>query len=256
MTKTETRAAALSMDEEQSAEKQSAVSRRRKKCGRRLSCGLHFCKKKRRCESACAPCSAQITKKCRCGATSKRLKCDEYHARVRQFGAKEAEAQIRCSKKCKRLKTCGKHQCDAICCPGRTAKKFEGHQCLLLCDKVLPYGRHRCASLCHYGACNPCDVLFADGFACRCGSVRVLEPFLCGTVDIPACTSTCDKELECGHRCAAKCGHSGACPPCVRLCSRPCETHGVMVPRMPCNVRQRFCGKVCGKVLECGMHVC
>jgi len=244
---------ALSMDEEQIVEKQSAASRR-KKCGRRLSCGIHFCKKKKACEdSACPPCSAQITKKCRCGATTKRFKCHEYHARLRLEGA---DSWIRCSKKCKRLKTCGKHQCDAICCPGRTAKNFEGHQCLEVCDKLLRCGRHRCDSLCHYGACNPCDVLYADGFACRCGAVRVSEPFLCGTVHIPACTSTCDTELACGHRCRAKCGHSGACPPCVRLCSRPCATHGVMVPRMQCNVIQRFCSKPCGKVLDCGVHVC
>jgi len=241
------------MDEEQIVERQSAVSRR-KKCGRRLSCGIHFCKKKKACEDcACPPCSAQITKKCRCGATTKRFKCHEYLARLRLEGA---DSWIRCSKKCKRLKTCGKHQCDEICCPGRTAKNFEGHQCLEVCNKLLRCGRHRCDSLCHYGACNPCDVLYADGFACRCGAVRVSEPFLCGTVHIPACTSTCDRELACGHRCSAKCGHSGACPPCVRLCSRPCETHGVMVPRMQCNVIQRFCSKACGKVLDCGIHVC
>ena len=78
---------------------------------------------------------------------------------------------------------------------------------------------------------------------------------LYSTKKIPACQLTCDKPLDCGHRCTAKC-HEGACPPCNRICSRPCHSHNLMVHNMPCHVIARSCGNLCGKTLACGVHKC
>ena len=61
--------------------------------------------------------------------------------------------------------------------------------------------------------------------------------------------------MDCGHQCASKC-HDGPCPPCTRICSRPCHSHNLMVHNMPCHVANRSCGNPCGKTLPCGLHQC
>ena len=235
----------------------------KKKCGRMLGCGQHFCKKQCH-DSKCQLCMLQVKKKCRCGASEKKFKCHDYQKRLKNFLSnnpnavylQQEDSWIRCGKKCKRVKSCGKHTCSEICCAGRNNRTyFEGHQCRKICNKPLDCGRHRCSSYCHRGKCNPCGVTYRNGVECACGSVYVPGPFQCGTRDIPVCNSTCDKVLDCGHLCAAKC-HHGACPPCNRLCSKPCQSHGLMVHNMPCHVENRSCGNPCGQILQCGIHKC
>eukprot|EP01084_Bolivina_argentea_P183587 316773_1 len=235
------------------------------KCSRMLGCGHHFCKKSCH-DSKCNLCTIQIKKKCRCGTSDKKFKCHDYEKRLKSFISNPnnqnilfmdgQDSWIRCGKKCKRVKSCGKHICSDICCRGRSIRTFfENHQCREICNKPLLCGRHRCSSYCHRGNCNPCGVTYRNGVECACGAVFVPGPFQCGTKDIPTCTQTCDKLLACGHYCANKC-HHGACPPCIRICSKPCISHGLMVHNMPCHVENRSCGNLCGRILNCGIHSC
>merc|ERR1719361_785497 len=99
-------------------------------------------------------------------------------------------------------------------------------------------------------------VTYRNGVECACGNVFVSGPFQCGTKHIPQCNNICNKVLECGHLCAAKC-HHGDCPKCTRICSKPCTSHNIMVHNMPCHVDNRSCGRTCNKLLKiCGIHKC
>eukprot|EP01083_Nonionella_stella_P094498 265140_1 len=234
-----------------------------KKCGKMLGCGQHFCRKGCH-DSKCALCMLHVKKKCRCRASEKKYKCHDYQKKLNHFIALQSNALviegqdswIRCGKKCKRVKSCGKHTCAETCCRGRSIRTyFEGHQCREFCNKPLECGRHRCASYCHRGNCNPCGVTYRNGVQCACGEVFVPGPFQCGTKHIPMCKEPCEKVLPCDHLCVAKC-HPGDCPPCIRPCSKPCNSHGLLVHNMPCHVDNRSCGNPCGRLLHCGAHHC
>lgn len=81
------------------------------------------------------------------------------------------------------------------------------------------------------------------------------------------CQQTCDKILRCGqHRCSKQC-HSGACDSCpralplddVQLCAcGKTEFHEdeLAQPRDSCLDPLPTCGKVCDRVLNCGVHRC
>ncbi|KAF5324353.1 hypothetical protein D9619_011330 [Psilocybe cf. subviscida] len=65
-------------------------------------------------EGPCPPCHVEITRPCRCGATTKRLHCFQVHA-ADAAGAEEKE--ILCDKPCLAYRACGHHQCRRQCCP-------------------------------------------------------------------------------------------------------------------------------------------
>eukprot|EP01084_Bolivina_argentea_P115018 204638_1 len=237
-----------------------------KKCGRPLGCGntKHFCNKKCH-DSKCSKCNIQIKKQCRCHSSMKKFKCHDYQRRLKQYLStnvnaillNQQDSWIRCGKTCKRVMSCGIHDCRVICCPGKLIRGvyYDGHQCTKVCDKPLRCGRHRCSSYCHIGACSPCGVTYRNGVQCACGNVYVDGPFQCGTKYIPTCNAMCDKPLNCGHKCVAKC-HEGDCSKCIRVCSKRCASHGILIHNIPCHVNDRLCGNRCGKALKCGYHVC
>ena len=135
-------------------------------CNKQLSCNNHRCTLI--CHnSKCQLCMSQVKKRCRCGALEKKFKCHDYHEKLKNYLENNETAMfqdqeddwIKCGKKCKRIKSCGKHICSEICCPGRNSRTyFEGHQCNQLCNKVLACN-HRCESKCHPGICPPCSRL-------------------------------------------------------------------------------------------------
>lgn len=58
-----------------------------------------------------------------------------------------------CDRRCNKKKTCGRHQCNEICCSDNS------HLCTLVCNRMLNCGIHKCDQLCHKsGQCQRCLV--------------------------------------------------------------------------------------------------
>ncbi|XP_035220753.1 NF-X1-type zinc finger protein NFXL1-like isoform X2 [Stegodyphus dumicola] len=88
----------------------------------------------------------------------------------------------------------------------------------------------------------------------------------CGKIENPSydvwnvphsCGNSCDKKLEpdCGHTCCLLC-HPGPCPPCPKtvLVSCCCGKSNTVSRR--CSNKEWSCGKTCGKILSCKLHLC
>ena len=137
-------------------------------CMKPLEGCSHVCSSK--CHAGpCPPCSIILVRPCRCGATTRDIRCSDEKA--------GGDNEILCTHACTALRACGKHQCNRICCPlaslasvtkGKGKKKatpapvLDGadeagwHECDLVCGKALGCGNHQCEEKDHKGACRPC----------------------------------------------------------------------------------------------------
>lgn len=126
----------------------------------------------------CPPCSVSIIRPCRCGATSKSIRCSELPLPKNDGEAGSTEVEdILCNKPCMAFRACGKHQCQRLCCPlaslasaaGKKGKKRTTvtevgvgeergglHECDLICGRMLSCNNHTCEERDHKGACPPC----------------------------------------------------------------------------------------------------
>jgi transcriptional repressor NF-X1 len=119
----------------------------------------------------CPPCSIMLVRPCRCGTTTKDIRCSDFKS--------SSQSEILCDRSCAALRACGRHQCNRLCCPlaslagvAKTKGKkravgaglLDGigmdeaglHECDLVCGKMLGCGNHRCEERDHRGACPPC----------------------------------------------------------------------------------------------------
>ena len=137
-------------------------------CGKAHNLCGHVCFTK--CHvGPCPPCPVALVRPCRCGLTTREIKCFE-------LLLVEGEKEIMCDRPCTALRACGKHECRRLCCPlaslavgksrkGRTAEaasagiwEEEGglHECDLICGRILTCGNHTCEKKDHKGPCPPC----------------------------------------------------------------------------------------------------
>lgn len=102
---------------------------------------------------------------------------------------------------------------------------------------------------------------------CFCGSM--LEPKALRMSTPHSCGASCSRirESGCGHPCPLRC-HPGPCPPCQVTTQLPCycprqttltfrcgaDSRGNKVPIG--KERNLSCGQVCGRKLNCGLHLC
>ncbi|KAF9460740.1 hypothetical protein BDZ94DRAFT_1265402 [Collybia nuda] len=224
----------------------------------------------------CPPCSISIVRPCRCGGTTRSVRCFELRIPSNIGG------EILCDKPCTALRACGRHQCRRPCCPlasfssgAKKGKKRLGgsinlatgmgeeqgglHECDLICGKDLGCGNHICEERDHKGTCPPCLRSSFEELICYCGRT-VLEP------PIPCGTSIC-----CKHQCprpAPPCGHPRSqhtcheepllCPPCPFLADKRCACGKKVVNYVKCSLETEkvSCGAVCGKLMACGFHSC
>lgn len=210
-------------------------------CGKPLACG-HLCPRK--CHNGPCDdekCEVMVELTCVCGKTRRRMPCWE---------ATTMDGPMKCHKKCNALKSCGKHRCNVVCCPGGA----DAHFCTQICGKLLNCGKHHCDYPCHLGKCRPCARVSYETQYCYCGHASRDPPIPCGTPP-PYCDRPCSKPRPCGHPCPSKC-HYGPCPLCTVLVDKECGGgHGAM-RRVPCHVTNVSCGAPCGKMLPCGRHWC
>jgi transcriptional repressor NF-X1 len=138
-------------------------------CMRPLASCTHICSVK--CHAGpCPPCSIMLVRPCRCGATTKSVRCSGL-----QNNASITHGEILCDRPCAALRACGRHQCNRVCCPLAALVKGKGkkrgatdvlgagmvddaglHDCDLVCGKMLGCGNHRCEERDHRGGCPPC----------------------------------------------------------------------------------------------------
>ncbi|KAL1943906.1 hypothetical protein VTO73DRAFT_3724 [Trametes versicolor] len=234
-----------------------------------------------RCHTGpCPPCSIMIVRPCRCGSTTREVRCfeDAARARARARGETGPNVEITCERPCGALRACGRHQCNRLCCPlaslagltkgkgkkragaGGDALAFvdqEGwHECDLVCGKLLSCGNHHCEEQDHKGPCPPCLRSSFEEMICNCGRTVLEPPIPCGTRI--ACTYPCHRDRPCGHPQTHHACHEdpAPCPPCPFLTTKKCACGKKTVDNVRCSQEKVSCGTACGKLLGCGFHHC
>ncbi|KAI0336848.1 hypothetical protein GY45DRAFT_25326 [Cubamyces sp. BRFM 1775] len=233
-----------------------------------------------RCHTGpCPPCSITIIRPCRCGSTTREIRCseDQARARARARGETGPDVDILCERPCGALKACGKHQCRRLCCPlvslvglskGKGKKRAvednisavdpQGwHECDLVCGKLLTCGNHHCEERDHKGPCPPCLRSSFEEMVCHCGNTVLEPPIPCGTRI--TCGYPCNRPPPpCGHPLTRHACHEDPipCPPCPFLTSKVCACGKKTVDNVRCSQEKVSCGTVCGKLLACGFHHC
>ncbi|EME27889.1 transcriptional repressor NF-X1 [Galdieria sulphuraria] len=243
-------------------------------CGKTLNCLLgHVCQRVCGHLDPCGPCTYEVELPCRCQNETIQVACSDSKETLLQ--------QLACNRICGGRLSCKRHYCKRVCCPGNKKKTKKGieqlcpsleqkekiveylgdfwncfsHTCEQKCNQLLNCGYHYCDLRCgHEGQCYPCGILLWEPLTCACGAERIIPPFRCGTPP-PVCNRPCQRVRSCGHPCPDRC-HFGECPRCVVLMKKEClGGHGISIT-IPCFVEQVFCGRVCGKILKCGIHTC
>ncbi|KAI4470848.1 nuclear transcription factor x-box binding 1 nfx1 [Holotrichia oblita] len=118
------------------------------------------------------------------------------------------------------------------------------------CNKLRSCNKHRCIQPCHRGDCEPCPKKSVQ--KCICGLNQKLRD--CAS-PIWQCEKECGKPLDCGHHNCLKICHSGNCGPCELSELRTCPC-GKSTYQLPCTEDTPTCDDTCGKILECGQHIC
>ncbi|KAH3756139.1 NF-X1-type zinc finger protein [Pelomyxa schiedti] len=215
-------------------------------CNKKLECG-HNCLAC--CHTGpCPPCTTEVHVYCRCKSTTALRPCTSKNIPV-------------CNKPCEVMKSCGRHLCRTVCCPSRCAEDIPGnHVCRIVCNKQLECRKHKCEILCHLGPCPSCFKVKMEEVSCRCGKTVLHPPIPCGT-KLPPCPFPCSIPRKCGHKDVPVYGdmhscHQGACPPCTMLVSKMCMGGHELRKNVQCYLESVSCGKVCGKQLPCGLHLC
>lgn len=211
-------------------------------CGKALRCGPltdpHKCSKN--CHNgACGPCKLKTSIQCQCAATNETVECMTLKDRV-----------FICTRRCNKKMSCGRHKCQKSCC-----KKDDGHVCTMICQKKLSCGTHKCPEVCHPGPCQSCWNVSWQELSCTCGGETILPPISCGT-KVPACGRTCNRVHDCDHPVDHTCHQDASCPPCTYGTTRSCFGDHMVMNNVLCCLPGVSCGRLCGKRMACGLHVC
>ena len=148
-----------------------------------------------------------------------------------------------CEKFCGVRLTCG-HACPRVCHPKDI--NHQNYKCLKECGQVLPCD-HRCVRKCCECAtgCRPCSA-----------NVKRVIPLCNHEVSMPcgsnpssfSCLLPCEKPLQCGHICQARCSE-----PCTRNCRVKVNEKSVCGHKVKRMCYQAVkCLKKCNTVLDCG----
>ncbi|KHN73645.1 Transcriptional repressor NF-X1 -like protein [Toxocara canis] len=214
-------------------------------CGKVLPCGNkdkpHRCKQK--CHTGpCPPCPDNSSIVCRCKALKKNIPCKE-------FTCYSESNPLLCERRCRKLKSCQNHRCQAVCCVDKE------HVCMQICNKKLECGNHNCDRLCHVGQCPRCLQASFEEQYCLCGHTVREPPIPCGT-SLPPCDQPCSRQHACDHPPMHNCHAEPECPPCTVLTEKPCYGGHEIRANIPCYLNDVSCGRPCEKNLPCGMHTC
>lgn len=213
-----------------------------KKCSKILQCNSSHTNEVHLCESKChvgdcPPCEKIIEVKCRCDKQAFPVKCSQ------------ANEPVLCNRRCQKKKSCGKHQCNELCCSDKD------HICMQICNRTLNCGLHKCEDLCHRGPCKRCLVASFEERICDCGKTIQYPPIRCGTKPLE-CPHQCTRDHSCDHPVTHNCHFESSCPPCSFLTSKMCMGNHEVRHNIPCHLKDVSCGKPCGKQLPNCLHTC
>ncbi|XP_072040523.1 NF-X1-type zinc finger protein NFXL1-like [Amphiura filiformis] len=259
-------------------------------CEKLLSCGIHQCSQ--RCHTGeCEKCRQMCTKKCRCGLRErsvlchKEYLCDSKCSQMRDCTRHQCKRKCcdgscpPCEQSCGRQLTCKNHKCQSRCHSGMCYPCPEIVEIKCFCGNTtitVPCGREkvtrppRCSKKC--STAPDCHHPTRDHHRCHFGRC-------------PPCRQMCAQPLlHCSHVCPKVC-HSAVlvkqvenkpapagpweakpkamltmvnfpCPPCeVPIPTECLGKHEVT--DLPCSSVAPFsCGRLCGRLLDCGNHTC
>ncbi|KAJ6760100.1 NUCLEAR TRANSCRIPTION FACTOR X-BOX BINDING 1 NFX1 [Salix purpurea] len=123
---------------------------------------------------------------------------------------------------------------------------------------------HNCVLQCHPGPCPSCKA-FAPPRMCPCGK-KIITTRCADRMSVLTCGQSCDKLLECWrHRCERIC-HVGPCDSCRVSVSASCFCKKKMEVVLCGDLAVKgevkaedgvfSCNATCGKMLDCGNHMC
>ncbi|KAF8307439.1 uncharacterized protein EI90DRAFT_3149114 [Cantharellus anzutake] len=187
----------------------------------------------------CPPCSTQISVPCRCGETLQGLLPPSRSCETSRRNKKRRAAE------------------PLVDAATLEAEDVQGwHACNFPCNKPLSCGKHRCELQDHRGICPPCLQSSFEEAVCNCGRTVLEPPVACGTQI--QCNFPCVRpDPACGHpKTPHPCHEDGPCPPCPHLITKLCACGKTNVNNIRCSQEKVPCGKVCGRLLDCGFHSC
>lgn len=211
-------------------------------CGDLLPCGEHECSQP--CHSGlCGSCEIPISSFCYCGKEHKDIACEQHGEKFDSYDHGQLADHADAS--------------DAV-----TDGWYEGtFSCATICGRPFDCGNHECKQPCHSQDEEPAHCPFAPDAVtyCPCGKTQLADildhPRQTCKDTVPTCGETCDKHLECGHRCLAGC-HGSSCPPCSQIMDITCRCGRTTTPTV-ChqgNLCVPECMRVCRAQLSCGRH--
>ncbi|CAK9436454.1 uncharacterized protein LODBEIA_P10120 [Lodderomyces beijingensis] len=130
------------------------------------------------------------------------------------------------------------------------------HICTQVCNRTKSCGVHQCQAMCHSGPCEVCLESTNDDLVCHCGKTVIPAPVRCGTELV--CHEQCTRLKECGHPPERHECHSDneSCPKCTAFVMKPCDCGAkVDLPGIMCSQTRVSCGKMCQVPKKCG-HPC
>lgn len=258
-------------------------------CGKLLECEIHHCSQ--RCHfGPCGACLQMRVMRCRCGQREKSVPCckeficDIKCKRKRDCGKHNCNRKCctsncpSCEAPCGRPLNCFNHKCQSRCHSGPCYPCRETAEIKCNCGSTkitIPCGRRKAAI--------PPKCLLDCKLPSECHHPQ-RHKHRCHFGACPPCRLTCGKILSsCDHTCPSKC-HSAVlmkveinkkkvgpwdllnsykmetvckpCPPCLVPVPLACQGEHE-VQNFPCSeVRPWSCGRLCGRPLPCGNHVC
>lgn len=130
------------------------------------------------------------------------------------------------------------------------------HICTRTCNRLKSCGKHMCQALCHNGPCEVCLESTNEDLVCPCGKTVIPAPVRCGTKLV--CHEQCIRVPLCGHRPEPHECHDDSinCPKCTALVVRECDCGATLdIPGILCFQERVSCGKMCKVAKDCG-HPC
>ncbi|CAI5755584.1 unnamed protein product [Candida verbasci] len=128
------------------------------------------------------------------------------------------------------------------------------HICTKTCNRLKSCGLHECQAMCHNGPCEICLESTNDDLVCNCGKTIIHAPVRCGTKLI--CNEQCIRPKQCGHPTEHhKCHEFGSCPNCTALIKKTCNCGNKHDIPALCSQERVSCGKICQVAKDCG-HPC
>lgn len=129
------------------------------------------------------------------------------------------------------------------------------HICTRTCNRLRSCGRHYCDALCHSGPCSICLESSSSDLPCHCGKTVIPAPVRCGTKI--ECHEQCVREKPCGHKQEPhEChGDDSECPRCTEKVTKRCNCGLKEVSNVMCSQENISCGTTCRQPMECG-HPC